>query len=254
MSLNARITAAAKAVAAHTSARWIDDDGNPVGIGTWHLLYSLYDYCDSDPRLFPLDTILETPQDWSFDAPFLIRVSPAPRNLTVAHSSEPTEYVVKAASVEAASAEVLDMPVRTRRAEQRISRDPYLDSYLPPEWEAYAGGAIIAEGRPETIGTGVDLAVKSGWMPSPAPADYETEVHMEPAEAGALAVRVYREAIGHPEGDPVRDVENLLRGLREYMMRFGEDMDAMVKDVRSERADIQITSDEEDMEMSVPKL
>jgi hypothetical protein len=45
--LSAAVAAAVAAVRAHTEALGIDDDGDPVGVGAWHLAASLIDYAEA---------------------------------------------------------------------------------------------------------------------------------------------------------------------------------------------------------------
>jgi hypothetical protein len=244
MSLNARINAAAAAVAAHTDALGIDDAGDPAGIGAWHLLYSLYDYCDRQ-GIFPLDVIAVTEQDWDFDKPFLVMVAKDYGRIT---PGMPTawEYEVSASTLEEACLKVVSSPARRKDAERRIRHEAYTDRYMAPNWDGYAGGAVIGEGRPDTIKDGIRTALELEWLPKAFVPDISSmrpeglwPEERDPAGSAAYAIGVYRAATWDYDADELRMVENLLRGLREYMTRYGEDFDEMLRDVRSERAFIQ---------------
>lgn len=241
MSLNARINAAAAAVAAHTEGLGIDDDGDPVGIGAWHLLYSLHDYCMCE-NLFSLDTIAATEQDWNFDQPFLVMVARDHGRVFPGAPSAP-EYEVRASSIEEACRKVIDAPARSMDAERRIRHEAYSERYVAPNWDGYAGGAVVGQGRPETIKDGLKTALELEWVPMPVVPDISKMRSDElwpsernPAGSAAFALSVYRAATQDYESDDHRMVENLLRGLREYLTRFGEDFDTMLEDVRSERS------------------
>lgn len=243
MSLDARIQAAAAAVAAHTDALGIDDDGDPVGIGAWHLLYSLYDYCEA--RDMPsLEVVAATEQDWKFDKPFLIMVAHDYGRI-VPGMPRAFEYEVMAANVEEACAKVVQAPVMRMDAERRLRHEPYTDRYVKPNWDMYAGGAVIGENRPDTIKAGIQSALELEWLSIPPRPD-TTQWDGFPDERDTIcsaefALQTYRAATWdyEPGNDEIRSVENLLRGLREYLVRFGEDFDEMLKDVRENRNFIQ---------------
>jgi hypothetical protein len=240
MSLNARINAAAAAVAAHTDALGIDDDGDAPGIGAWHLLYSLYGYCE-EPGMFPLDGIAATKQDWNFARPFLVWVEPRPRDVAVVYSELPKEYEVQAANIEEACIKAVGSdPWRRSDVERRTTHDFYTEKYVAPDWNMYAGGGVVREGVMTSAATGLENAVKSGWMAVPPNVEIPRPDGLmgwvSPVRAAEFALETYKRVAGNDGDDRIRDVENLLRGLREYLTRFGEDFDEMLENVRSERA------------------
>lgn len=234
MSLSKRIAATAEAVAHHTKAMRLDDEGQPVALGAWHLLFSLHDYCDETEGVPSLDTLLAEPLDEDFDRPYLVSVSPAQRPSATVYASNAVEYVVRATSLTEACNMVVGMPGRSKGIERRQTWEAYTDRYVQPDWDAYASGAMISEGKPHSIAAGLVNAVSTSWMPSPFAAARETETaeHLEAAEAAASAIGVFLAALVDREQDPARQVEALVRGLREYTLRYGENFDAMVESVR----------------------
>lgn len=248
-SLNARIDAASAAIAAHTIAFGIDDDGDPAGIGAWHLLYSLYGYCEQ-PGMFPLDTIANTPQDWSFGKPFLVRVEAATADGV--RVSEPKEYEVSAESVDEACRKAAGQsPWMRSDVERRTTHEFRTEKYIEPDWNAYAGGAIIREGDRVSLKNGLASAIETGWMPRSPELEFTRPGdggRLEPVEAAAFAIEVYKKVAGEEGDDRIRDVENLLRGLREYLARFGEDFHGMLDNVREERASIEYAGSDPDEE------
>jgi len=246
MSITARITAAAAAIAAHTDALGIDDANDPAGIGAWHLLYSLYAYCEKD-GLFPLDVIENGRDHREIGKPFLVMVNRDGR----VNPGAPTawEYEVRADSLEEACVKAAAMPVRRLDAERRIRHEAYTDRYIAPNWDGYAGGAIIEEGKPDAK-KGVALAIAMEWMPAPPRIEMgwvslldtdDNSKRGDPIASAAFALDVYKRFVREEGEDRIRDVENLLRGVKEYLTRFGEDFEEMLRDVKSERPSIEGT-------------
>ena len=241
MSLTARITAAAAAIAAHTEALGIDDDNDPAGIGAWHLLYSLYAFCEKN-EMFPLDAIDYAQDHRDSDKPFLVMVVRDGRFVPGAPTA--WEYEVRADSLEEACVKAAALPVRRIDAERRVRHEAFTDRYIAPNWDGYAGGAIIEEGKPDAK-KGMNLAITMEWMPTPPQIAMEwislldaTDVSRQggPVASASLSLDVYKRFIREEGEDRLRDVENLLRGLKEYLTRYGEDFDEMLQNVKSERA------------------
>lgn len=150
---------------------------------------------------------------------------------------------VRAANLEEACLKVVSVPVRRKDADRRIRHEAYTDRYIGPNWDGYAGGAVIGEGRPDTIKDGIKTALELEWLPKTFVPDISSmrpeglwPEERDPAGSAAYAIGVYKAATWDYDADDLRMVESLLRGLREYMTRYGEDFDEMLKDVRSERA------------------
>lgn len=258
MSLTARITAAAAAIAAHTHALGIDDDNDPAGIGAWHLLYSLHAFCERED-MDPFSVIDNAMDGREREGKFLVMVINDGRVAPGAPTA--WEYEIKAASIEEACAKAGAVPVRRVDAERRVRHEAYTDHYVAPDWDGYAGGAIIEAGQPDAK-KGVALAMAMEWMPAPPPIEVgwfsvlqegDDLKRSTQAASSAFALDVYKHFTRDKGADRLHDVENLLRGLSEYLTRFGEDFDEMLRDVRSEREFIEGGSSKQCDEVSAPK-
>lgn len=244
MTLTGRINAAAAAIAAHTHALGIDDDNDPAGIGAWHLLYSLHAFCERN-GMSPEDVIVSESTDPSEEKPFLVMVVRDGRFAPGAATA--WEYEVPAGGLEEACEKAAAVPVRRIDAERRVRHEAYTDRYVSPDWNEYAGGAIIEEGKPDPK-KGLELAVAMQWMPAAPPVagewialldEEDADRSRDPSACASLALNVYKRFTKEEGESRLGDVENLLRGLKEYLKRFGEDFDDMLADVRSERAFIE---------------
>lgn len=90
--------------------------------------------------MFPLDTIANTPQDWSFGKPFLVRVEAAAADEV--QVSEPKEYEVIAESVDEACRKAAGQsPWMRSDVQRRTTLEFRTENYIEPDWNAYAGGS-----------------------------------------------------------------------------------------------------------------
>jgi len=237
MERNDAMEAAAKAVAAHTAALGIDDDGDPVRVGMWHLLRSLHEYAGTVGVPFEDCLPQGTKPGEREKRLYLVKVVSVPGPVTVAAAMTEYEFEVRASSVEKACRMVLSGPVRDPDVAPRTAYRAYTQEYIAPDWDRYAMAAQIRMGHAEDISDAVGRAFRTGFAPRPyfpsaATAEQERLESFDPVAAAGLALG----AAGFETGS-VDGVRQALSSLRTYSDRagveFGDVVEDVIEDVRA---------------------
>lgn len=237
MERNQAIETAAAAIAAHTAALSIDDDGDPVRVGMWHLLRSMHEYAGSIGVPFEDCLPAGVKPGEREKRLYLVKVSDVPGPVTVVAPITEYEFEVKAASVGKACLKVLKGPVRDPDVTQRNAFRAYTSEYIEPEWDRYAMAAAIRMGRSEDIEDAVGRAYRTGFAPRPFfPSFLNHRVRplgrFDPVAAVEAALPAAGIGTGSAEG-----LKQALEALRVYSdsagVEFGDVVDDVLGDVRS---------------------
>lgn len=230
------IETAAMAIAAHTAALAIDDDGDPVRVGMWHLMRSLHEYAGSLGVAFEDCLPAGTRPGDREKRLYLVKVVGIPGPVAVVASDTEYEFEVKATSVEKACRLVLGGPVRNPDVNPRTAYQAYSREYIEPDWSRYAMAAEIRQGRNEDIADAVGRAFRSGFAPRPFfPSASETGIsylgRFDPVAAAEAALGAAAIETGSAEG--LRQALKTLKACSDRAgVEFGDIVEDVIDDVR----------------------
>ncbi len=226
------IAAAATAIATHTRAAGLDDDGDPAGIGMWHLVSSL-DRIAGEEGFDVGETLTEARA--GRERLYLVVQVNKPLNMTVTYVDEPVEFEVKARDLTEACRKVLERkPGRRPDIAIRGTRKPYTGDYIKPDAARYAATARILEGDVASVTKAVsrDALARKSAQPAvgmPAPEAGGADLGME--DAGHLALKPFT-----VDGMKTRDsVRAAFAALLDHAEASGESVESTLADVISER-------------------
>lgn len=227
------ISAATAAIATHTAAMQLDDDGRPCDVGMWHLLASLAQWADDNEVDFDISLaaareMLPTPTGLH-----LVRVEGKTGEATVVMPVPEHQFEVAAESLDEACSLVVDGLVRDPRVARRAHRDPYTGFPIEPEFHRYDAVGAIREGNRSDIARAAENAIVTGFWTAPNPPQVHWDGRrLQPVEAAAAAMSEADRVRGSAEGDALA---NILADLMCYARRCGGDFDATLADLKEHR-------------------
>lgn len=231
--------AAANAISTYTAMAGIDDDGDPLNIGAWHLIQGMFDFADAHGS-GPERLVEAANRMRGAERLHLVQVEDPRADSTTAMPVTLQQFEVEATSLRIASLMLINGSIKHPSVSPRTMRDPYTSEPMALDPDRYAAIGFIRAGNMADVGSAAANAEASGLT---EPILFPT-LDLPFDRAGALdaAYRAYGDtlrAAGKVHGDRDLNYGTLLCAVMALAERQGADPDKLIQSVIEDRAEHQ---------------
>lgn len=230
--------AAANAISTFTAVAGIDDDGDPIGIGAWHLIQDLYEFAETHAS--GPDRLIEAARKIrGAERTYLIQVEDSRANATITMPVSIRQYEVSSVSLEIACLTMINEFRGHPSIAQRQMTAPYTGETLPIDEDRYEAVGFVRAGNMADVRNGAANAIASRLVTPTA--FVPSDLPMNRTAALDKAFEVFGDTLrdaGKLSGDR-RNYATLLAAVMTLAERHGEDPDKLINDALTDRAELQ---------------